>query len=63
MTDKEIFAKYLKDAKERLMMNHNEFADLIGHSRDTYIKWYTADNGCSDEKKKLIKARIREVLK
>lgn len=59
MNDKEQFAVQLKQAKERLGLNHNEFAQLIGHSRDTYIYWYRGINGCNDAKKE----RILKILK
>ena len=63
MTDKKIFARYLKDAKERLGLNHSKFADLIGHSRDSYLKWYQAVNYPCPEKKERIERRIKEALK
>ena len=59
MNDKEQFGAFLKKEKERLRLNHNDFASLIGHPRDTYIAWYRAENGCCDAKKE----RILKILK
>ena len=53
--NKEQFAKYLKLEKQRLGMNHNQFAELIGHSRDSYMAWYKGVNGCPDDKQDAIK--------
>ena len=62
MNDKEQFGKVLKDAKEKLGLNHNEFAVLIGHSRDTYMAWYNGRNGCEDAKKEKILTIIKKTL-
>lgn len=62
MTEKEKFAKLLKDAKLRLGLNHNQFADLIGHSRDTYLAWYNGINGCEVAKKDRILDAIKKAL-
>ena len=59
MNDKEQFGAFLKAEKERLGLNHSDFANLIGHSRDTYISWYRGINGCDDAKKE----RILKILK
>ena len=62
MTEKDKFASQLKEAKERLGMNHSDFAVLIGHSRDTYISWYRGINGCEDAKKEKILEAIKKAL-
>ena len=62
MNDKEQFGKVLKEAKEKLGMNHNEFANLIGHSRDSYLAWYRGINGCEDAKKEKILEAIDKAL-
>ena len=62
MNEKEIFAKQLKDAKLKLGLNHNQFAELIGHSRDTYMAWYQGVNGCGEAKKEKILAILNEAL-
>lgn len=63
MNEKEKFARLLKEVKEALELNHNQFADLIGHPRDTYISWYNGINGCEEAKKERILEAIKKVLK
>ncbi len=64
MTEKERFSLLIRDAKFKLRLNHNQFADLIGHSRDTYIKWYKGDTlPYTDEIKTQIEETIKEALK
>ncbi len=63
MTEKERFSSIIRDAKFKLQLNHNEFADLIGHSRDTYIKWYKGDTlPYTDEIKTEVEESIKKAL-
>lgn len=43
MQDVIIFSNKIKEAKQKLGYNHNEFATFIDHPRDTYMHWYKAD--------------------
>lgn len=39
------FSDLLKKAKNKLNMNHREFSEWLGISRDTYMNWYNARRG------------------
>lgn len=62
MDRKTEFANMLKDAKKRLGLNHNQFAELIGHSRDTYLKWYSEIYYPDVEKRNKIIRIIKKAL-
>ncbi len=63
MTEKRRFSLLIREAKSKLQLNHNQFADLIGHSRDTYIKWYKGDTlPYTDEIKTEVEESIKKAL-
>ena len=62
MDKKKVFANQLKDAKKKLGLNHNQFAELIGHSRDTMLKWWAEVYYPDDEKREKILAILKDAL-
>ena len=56
-----IFSDKLKKAKDKLNMNHTQFAEFLGYSRETCVKWIHGVFMPGDEKKEIILKKIKDI--
>ena len=47
------FSELLKKAKNKLGMNHVDFASWLGVAKDSYINWYNAKQGVRPDSKRI----------
>lgn len=47
------FSELLKKAKNKLGLNHVDFAAWLGVAKDSYINWYNAKQGVRPESKRI----------
>ncbi len=56
------FSKTIRKAKEKVKMNHHDFATFLGYSRETYLKWYNGKSLPGEARKKEVLKKLEMIL-